>query len=95
MRIIFANGPEFEGISNNGLESSTLRLTMVQQKKLPNSADITNGNGRRDLATMSFQRKDITEARVLSANTGKADAKPPNGMIAPEPFCNTRLTMAV
>ncbi len=50
---------------------------MVQQKKVPNSGDIPNG--RQEQPNMSFQRKDITDARALSGNTGKADGKA-NGM---------------
>ena len=53
---------------------------MVQQKKLPGSAEIANGAGRREQATMTFQRKDITEARALPGNAGKGDGKALNGM---------------
>lgn len=81
MRITLSTGAEFEGIYSNGTESTTCRLTMVQQKKLPNSADITNGAKRREQATMSFQRKEITEARVLPGNGGKADGKNMNGRL--------------
>jgi hypothetical protein len=52
---------------------------MVQQKKVPNSGDIPNGTGRRE-SSMSFQRKDITDARVQSNNATKSDAKATNGM---------------
>ncbi|KAK1829281.1 hypothetical protein QBC39DRAFT_136555 [Podospora conica] len=79
VRITLSTGAEFEGVYNNGTEPTTCRLTMVQQKKLPNSADITNGAKRREQATMSFQRKEITEARVLPGNGGKADGKNTNG----------------
>jgi len=54
---------------------------MVQQKKLPNSADISNGANRREQATMSFQKKEIVEARVLPSNAGKPDGKNLNGML--------------
>ena len=79
MRITLSTGAEFEGIYNNGTEPTTCRLTMVQQKKLPNSADITNGAQRREQSTMSFQRKEITDARVLAGNGGRADGKNLNG----------------
>lgn len=81
VRIILASGAEFEGTYNNGADPTTCRLTMVQQKKLPNSADIANGANRREQATMSFQKKEIVEARVLSGNTGKPDGKNLNGML--------------
>ncbi|KAK0613624.1 hypothetical protein B0T14DRAFT_282548 [Immersiella caudata] len=79
VRITLASGAEFEGTWNNGPEPTSCRLTLVSQKKLPNSADIVNGAGRREQATMSFQRKEITEARVLPGNAGKGDSKVPNG----------------
>lgn len=80
MRITLASGAEFEGTYNNGPEPTSCRLTMVSQKKLPNSADIQNGAGRREQPTMSFQRKEITEARVLPGNASKGDGKAINGM---------------
>ncbi|KAK0705426.1 hypothetical protein B0H67DRAFT_649755 [Lasiosphaeris hirsuta] len=79
VRITLASGAEFEGTYNNGPESTSCRLTMVQQKKSPNSADITNGAGRSQQSTMSFQRKDIIDARVLTGNAGKVDGKALNG----------------
>ena len=53
---------------------------MALQKKLPNSVDIANGAGRRVQDTMIFQRKEVTDARVITGNTGKNDGKAPNGM---------------
>lgn len=81
MRITLASGAEFEGIYSNGPELTSCRLGMVSQKKLPNSQDISNGAGRREQATMSFQRKEIVEARVVPGN-GKSDGKVTNGMFA-------------
>jgi hypothetical protein len=52
---------------------------MVQQKKLPNAADIANGAARKEQATMSFQRNQITDARVLGNNPAKPDGKNLNG----------------
>lgn len=80
VRITLASGAEFEGTYNNGADPTTCRLTMVQQKKLPNSADIANGTNRREQATMSFQRKEILEARVIAGNAGKPDGKSLNGV---------------
>ena len=79
MRIVLTSGAEFEGIYNQGPDPTTCRLAMVQQKKLPNAAEITNGAGRREQATMSFQRKEITEARVVAGGSGKAEGKNLNG----------------
>ncbi|KAK3946466.1 hypothetical protein QBC46DRAFT_6096 [Diplogelasinospora grovesii] len=79
VRITLASGAEFEGTYANSPESSTCRLTMVQQKKLPHAADITNGTARKEQPTMSFQRKDIADARVLPGNAGRSDGKAPNG----------------
>jgi hypothetical protein len=81
VQITLATGAEFEGLVANSPEPGTLRLTMVQQKKLPNSADIANGASRKEQAAMSFQRKEITDARVVSGNSGKADGKAANGMV--------------
>lgn len=81
MRIVLTSGAEFEGTYSNGLEPASCRLTMVQQKKLPNSADISNGLARREQAAMTFQRKDIAEARVISGNIGKNDARSTNGIM--------------
>jgi PAB1-binding protein PBP1 len=79
--IIFtlANGAEFEGIyASNPADAASCFLRMVQQKKGPNSADISNGAVKRD--NMSFQRKDIADARALSSNNaGKNDGRTTNG----------------
>ncbi|KAL2024312.1 hypothetical protein VTK56DRAFT_8794 [Thermocarpiscus australiensis] len=79
VRIVLTSGAEFEGIYSNGPEPTSCRLTMVQQKKLPNSADITNGSARREQPAMTFQRKEIADARVVSGNTTKNDGRAPNG----------------
>jgi PAB1-binding protein PBP1 len=67
---------------------------MVSQKKLPNSADILNGAGKREQATMSFQRKEITEARVVPGNGGKGDGKITNGTRDNLPSLELDLTIA-
>ncbi|KAK3321172.1 hypothetical protein B0T19DRAFT_260357 [Cercophora scortea] len=79
VRITLATGAEFEGTYASGPDAVTCRLNMVQQKKLPNSAEITNGAGRKEQSNMSFQRKEIVEARVVSGNPGRTDGKAPNG----------------
>ncbi|KAK0706339.1 hypothetical protein B0T26DRAFT_447860 [Lasiosphaeria miniovina] len=43
---------------------------MVTQKKIPNGGEIANGAGRKEQLGMTFQRKEITDARVVSGNTG-------------------------
>ncbi|KAL2127780.1 hypothetical protein VTI74DRAFT_10175 [Chaetomium olivicolor] len=78
VRIVLTSGAEFEGIYSNGPEPTSCRLSMVQQKKAPNSADVTNGFNRKEQPTMTFQRKEITEARVVP-NTAKNDGRAPNG----------------
>ncbi|EOO01885.1 hypothetical protein UCRPA7_2609 [Phaeoacremonium minimum UCRPA7] len=51
---------------------------MVQQK--PTSHDSTNGTNKRDQqSSMSFARKDITDARVVGGNANKIDTKAQNG----------------
>jgi hypothetical protein len=50
---------------------------MVQQKKAPNSADTTSK--REQQSTMTIQRKDIADARVVPANNAKNDSRAPNG----------------
>ncbi|GAB1312890.1 poly(A)-binding protein binding protein [Madurella fahalii] len=79
VRIVLASGAEFEGTYSNGPEPTSCRLTMVQQKKLPNSSDIANGPARREQTAMTFQRKEITEARVVSGNATKNDGRTTNG----------------
>lgn len=53
---------------------------MVQPKKGSGSTDIPNGAARREGNNMSFQRKDIVGARVISDNSSKGDGKTPNGV---------------
>ncbi|KAK4236043.1 hypothetical protein C8A03DRAFT_45893 [Achaetomium macrosporum] len=79
VRLVLTSGAEFEGIYSNGSEPTSCRLSMVQQKKLANSAEITNGPPRREQPVMTFQRKEIVEARVVSNNTSKNDGRAPNG----------------
>ena len=79
VRLVLASGAELEGIYNNGPEPTTCRLSMVQQKKLPNSADTANGPSRREQPNMTIQRKDIADARAVAGNNGKNDGKAPNG----------------
>lgn len=45
---------------------------MVQQKK---GSGESNGINKREYTTMSFQKKDTSDARVMGANPGKADVK--------------------
>ncbi|KAJ9149293.1 PAB1-binding protein 1 [Pleurostoma richardsiae] len=78
VRITLATGAEFEGIyANNPSDSSSCYLKMVQQKKLP--GDTANGASKREQPSMSFQRKDITDARVIGGNAAKGDGKTQNG----------------
>lgn len=85
--ITLVGGAEYEGIyANHPTDPSSCYLKMVQQKKGSNTGDIANGTGRGN--TMSFQRKDIMDSRVVSNNPGKADNKAMNGTItAPTPHC--------
>lgn len=78
MRITLTSGAEFEGIyANNPTDPSSCYLKMVQQKKGSNTGDVSNGMTRGGPG-MPFQRKDITDARVLS-NQGRNDGKALNG----------------
>lgn len=77
VRIVLTSGAEFEGTYNNGPEPASCRLSMVQQKKAPNSADTTSK--REQQSTMTIQRKDIADARVVPANNAKNDSRAPNG----------------
>ncbi|KAK4244040.1 hypothetical protein C7999DRAFT_44237 [Corynascus novoguineensis] len=79
VRLVLTSGAEFEGTYANGPEPTTCRLSMVQQKKPSNSADMTNGSGKREQSTMTIQRKDIADARVISGNNAKNDGRVPNG----------------
>ncbi|KAL2160813.1 hypothetical protein VTH06DRAFT_1010 [Thermothelomyces fergusii] len=79
VRIVLTSGAEFEGTYANGPDPATCRLSMVQQKKPPSSTDFTNGSSRREQATMTIQRKDIADARVLSGNNAKNEGRIPNG----------------
>ena len=83
VRITLANGSEFEGTYANTQDPNTCRLTSVTQKKLPNSAEM-NGASRKEQGTMTFQKKEIMDARpLLINNLGKLDSKPTNGMDKP------------
>ncbi|KAI0385413.1 hypothetical protein F5Y04DRAFT_276744 [Hypomontagnella monticulosa] len=55
---------------------------MVQQKK--SSGEQTNGI-KREYPTMSFQKKDVSDARVMGGNAGKGDIKQ-NGSTPPNTF---------
>lgn len=79
VRIVLTSGAEFEGVYGNGPEPTSCRLTSVQQKKLPTSAEITNATNRREQPAMTFQRKDIAEARVVPGNSSKNDSRSLNG----------------
>ncbi|KAI1388678.1 uncharacterized protein F4822DRAFT_253180 [Hypoxylon trugodes] len=46
---------------------------MVQQKK--SSGESTNGTNKKEYPNMSFQRKDISDVRVMGSNAGKGDVK--------------------
>lgn len=45
---------------------------MVQQKK---GSGESNGINKREYTTMSFQKKDVPDARVTGTNIGKGDIK--------------------
>lgn len=45
---------------------------MVQPKK---GSSESNGVNKREYPTMSFQKKDTSDTRVMGGNTGKADVK--------------------
>lgn len=80
VHITLAGGAEYEGVyANNPTDPSSCGLKMVQQKKGSTTRDIANGTARG--ANMSFQRKDVTDARVVPNNGGKADNRALNGMI--------------
>ncbi|KAK3989594.1 PAB1-binding protein 1 [Cladorrhinum sp. PSN332] len=72
------NKSEFEGTYSSA-DHSSLRLTQVLQKKLPNAVDYANGGGKQQ-APMTFQRKDIAELRAVTGNaSNKNDGKIANG----------------
>jgi hypothetical protein len=79
VRITLASGAQFEGIYNNGSEASSCRLTLASQTKLPGANELANGARGKEPTTMSFQRKEITDARVLPGSAGKGDGKAMNG----------------
>ena len=91
VRIVLTSGAEFEGTYSNGSEPTSCRLSMVQQKKQSNnSADITNGSARRE-STMTIQRKDIADARVVAGNNTKNMNGTDRRRCDPQ-FSRTRLT---
>ena len=79
MLLTLANGSAYEGVyANNPSDPASCILRMVQQK--PTSHDSTNGTNKRDQqSSMSFARKDITDARVVGGNANKIDTKAQNG----------------
>jgi PAB1-binding protein PBP1 len=54
---------------------------MVQQKKLPNSGDMPNGNAKmgREQASMSFQKKDVADVHVMGTALPNRSARSQNG----------------
>lgn len=75
-----SNGAEFEGIyASDPANPSSCYLRMVQQKKGPNSTETLNGATRRD--NMSFQRKDVVDARTAVNNSSKNDGRSTNGRL--------------
>jgi PAB1-binding protein PBP1 len=54
---------------------------MVQQKKLPNSGDMSNGNAKmgREQASMSFQKKDVADVHVMGMALPNRSARSQNG----------------
>ncbi len=83
MRITLASGAEFEGIyASNPTDPSSCSLRMVQQRKLPNSGDMTNGSGRRDARQYVVSAKGYCRRTRALGSTGKADGKA-NGMLVP------------
>ncbi|KAI0900746.1 hypothetical protein F4806DRAFT_491634 [Annulohypoxylon nitens] len=55
---------------------------MVQQKK--GSGESTNGISKREYPTMSFQKKDVPDARVMGVNSGKGDVKQNGSTVNPQ-----------
>ncbi len=59
---------------------------MVQQKKLPNSGDMSNGNAKmgREQASMSFQKRDVADVHVMGTALPNRSARSQNGTYPPE-----------
>jgi hypothetical protein len=54
---------------------------MVQQKKLPTSGDMSNGNAKmgREQASMSFQKKDVADVHVMGTALPNRSVRSQNG----------------
>lgn len=54
---------------------------MVQQKKLPNSGDMSNGNAKmgREQASMTFQKKDVADVHVMGTALPSRSVRSQNG----------------
>jgi hypothetical protein len=83
LKITLDNEAEFEGTYASGSDSS-YTLRMVQQKKLPNSGDMSNGNAKmgREQASMSFPKKDVADIHVMGTALPNRSIRPQNGMIS-------------
>lgn len=80
VRITLDSGSEFEGTYDSGADLS-YTLKMVQQKKLPNPGDLSNGTAKmaREQATMSFQKKDVADVHVMGTALPNRSARSQNG----------------
>lgn len=80
MKITLDSGAEFEGTYASGSDSS-YTLRMVQQKKLPNSGDMSNGNTKigREQASVSFQKKDVADIHVMGTALPNRSIRSQNG----------------
>ncbi|KAH8842081.1 hypothetical protein MCOR07_007026 [Pyricularia oryzae] len=77
-RITLNSGAEFEGIyAQNQADPSSFFLRMVQRRKGP--GDMANGSAKREEPTMTFSRKDVSEARNTGGNVTNKDGKMQNG----------------
>lgn len=87
MRITLDSGAEFEGIYASGADAShTLRV--VQQKKFPNSGDMSNGGAKmgREQASMSFPKKDVADIHVMGTALPNRSIRPQNGTQPPSTY---------
>lgn len=92
VRISLKSGAEFEGIyANNQADPSSFYLRMVQQRRLP--GEMANGTNKREQSSMTFSRKDVSDARSVGGNQNKNEGKPQNGMTPPSRMRRMRLSL--
>lgn len=80
MKVTLDSGAEYEGTYSSGNESSYI-LKMVQQKKLANTGEMSNGNTKlgREQPSMTFPKATVADIHVTGTALPSRSIRPQNG----------------